>query len=98
MRQNWFEFGEYCLFAEEWGCNVGVNTVINPPTNAVHNLPAEDLRTMLETMERQSADVEPRLRMNRAVWLGEIDRVRRHLLCAEASLKPSSPTELVVIL
>lgn len=97
MRQNWFEFGDYCLFAEEWGCNVGVNTVTNPPGNAVHNLPAGDLRTMLETMERQSVEVEPRLRLNRAVWLGEIDRVRRHLRFAEARSKPSSSTELVVI-
>jgi MoaA/NifB/PqqE/SkfB family radical SAM enzyme len=97
MPQNWFEFGDYCLFAEEWGCNVGVNTVTRPPGNAVGNLPADELRLMLETMERQSADVEPKLKMNRAVWLGEIDRVRKHLLRAEASSKPSLPAELVVI-
>ena len=97
MRQNWFEFGDYCLFAEELGCNVGVNTVTNPPNFAVYNLPAQELRKILDAMERQSVELEPRLKRNRARWLSELDRVRRHCRQAEESLVSSAPPVLVVI-
>jgi MoaA/NifB/PqqE/SkfB family radical SAM enzyme len=77
MRQNWFELGEFCLFADEFGCNVGVNMVANPADCAVYNLPLEDLRRILETMECQSVELESRLTRNRGVWLNELERVRR---------------------
>ena len=97
MRQNWFEFGDYCLFAEEMGCNVGVNTVTSPPAFAVYNLPAEELRRILDSMERQSVDLEPRLKRNRAVWLGELDRLRRNCRQAEEAQSASAPPVLVVV-
>jgi MoaA/NifB/PqqE/SkfB family radical SAM enzyme len=77
MRQNWFEFGDFCVFAEELGCNVGINTVMNPPEFAVYNLPAEELKKIYSAMEQQAQGVEPHLKRNRAVWLSELDRVRR---------------------
>jgi MoaA/NifB/PqqE/SkfB family radical SAM enzyme len=83
MRQNWHEFGEYCLFADEWGCNVGVNTVLNPPEFAVYNLPQEELRKILNAMEEQAARLGSQLKRNRAVWFAELDRLRRKCLAEE---------------
>ena len=76
MRQNWHEFGDYCLFADEWGCNVGVNTVLNPPEFGVYNLPAEELRKIFQGMEEQANRLSSILKRNRAVWFAEFDRVR----------------------
>jgi MoaA/NifB/PqqE/SkfB family radical SAM enzyme len=77
MRQNWFEFGDFCLLGEELGCKVSVNTVKNPPECAVYNLPVEDLRKICSAMERQTAQLEPHLKLNRTIWFSELDRVRR---------------------
>jgi MoaA/NifB/PqqE/SkfB family radical SAM enzyme len=97
MRQNWFEFGDYCLFAEEMGCQVGVNTVSNPPQSAVNNLPAEELRKILEAMESQSAIIQPQLKRNRSVWLNEVERVRTLYRGAESKKDRNTPQALVVI-
>jgi len=76
MRQNWHEFGEYCLFADAWECNVGVNTVVKPPQFGVYTLPAEELRQVLAEMERQAVTLDTRLKRNRKVWFAELERVR----------------------
>jgi hypothetical protein len=76
MRQNWHEFGDYCLFADEWECNVGVNTVSKPPQFAVYNLPVDELRKVVETMERQAPRLAASLKKNRDVWFAEFARVR----------------------
>jgi MoaA/NifB/PqqE/SkfB family radical SAM enzyme len=95
MRQNWFEFGDFCLFAEQLGCQVGVNTVMNPPAFAVYNLPAEELRKIYSTMEQQTAHLEPHLKRNRGVWFAELDRVRRR--CRQAEDEAGSPAALVIL-
>jgi MoaA/NifB/PqqE/SkfB family radical SAM enzyme len=77
MRLNWFEFGDYCLFAEDLGCDVFVNTVTRPPEYALYNLPVEELRKIYSKMEEQTVLLEPHLKRNRAVWFAELDRVRR---------------------
>ena len=79
MRQNWHEFGEYCSFADEWGCSVGVNMVLKPPEFGVYTLPPEELRKILNGMEAQAEALDSRLKRNRAVWFAELDRVRRKL-------------------
>jgi sulfatase maturation enzyme AslB (radical SAM superfamily) len=76
MRQNWHEFGEFCLFADELDCAVGVNQVLYPPQFGVYNLPAEQLRHILQGMERQAVGLESQLRRNRKVWFSEFERVR----------------------
>jgi len=96
MRQNWFEFAEFCLFAEELGCQVGVNTVNKPPDYAVYNLPVEELRKIYNTMEQQSTEIEPRLKRNRDVWLAELDRVRRRSHQADVPPKTASPEFVIV--
>jgi molybdenum cofactor biosynthesis enzyme MoaA len=83
MRQNWHEFGDFCLFADEWGCNVGVNTVNRPPEYSVNNLPAEQLRKIVDEMESQAAHLDPLLKRNRAVWFAELDRLRRKCAASE---------------
>lgn len=87
MRQNWHEFGDYCLFADEWGCNVGVNTVSRPPEFAVYNLPAKELRKIFKTMEGQARGLDKLLTRNRRVWFAEFDRVRHQLSATEAAEK-----------
>jgi hypothetical protein len=73
MRQNWHEFGDYCLFADEWGCNVRVNTVVKPPEFGVYNLPAGELRKIFNAMEVQALRLDSALKQNRAVWFAEFD-------------------------
>jgi sulfatase maturation enzyme AslB (radical SAM superfamily) len=86
MRQNWHEFGEFCLFADEWGCNVGINTVSNPPQFAINNLPAEELRKIVTRMEAQARSLDTLLKRNRGVWFAEFDRLRRKCEKAEQTV------------
>ncbi|WP_192936316.1 radical SAM protein [Sinorhizobium meliloti] len=76
MRQNWHEFGEFCLFADEWECNVTINTVTNPPQFAVNNLPTKDLRKIVTAMDAQAGRLDTLLKRNRGVWFAELDRLR----------------------
>ena len=76
MRQNWHEFGDYCLLADSWDCAVGINTVINPPEFGIYTLPPEELRKILTAMEQQAPHLEGSLKKNHAVWFGELDRIR----------------------
>jgi MoaA/NifB/PqqE/SkfB family radical SAM enzyme len=87
MRQNWHEFGEFCLMADDWGCNVGINTVSNPPQFAVNNLPHDELRKIVRGMEGQAGRLDTLLRRNRKVWFAELERLR--LKCEKAELAVS---------
>jgi len=80
MRQNWHEFGDYCLMADEWDCAVGVNTVLQPPEFGVYTLPPAELRKIVAAMERQAGALGTKLRRNRAVWFGELERLRHHCM------------------
>jgi len=84
MRQNWHEFGDYCLMADEWDCPVGINTVLTPPEFGVYTLPAEELKKIVNAMDRQAASLGTQLRRNRAVWFGELERMRRKCTVAMA--------------
>jgi len=88
MHQNWFELGDYCLFAEQMGCRVSVNTTNNPPQNAENNLRAEELRKILDAMESESAHIEPQLKLSRVVWLNEVERARILYRSAESKKGP----------
>jgi MoaA/NifB/PqqE/SkfB family radical SAM enzyme len=76
MRQNWHEFGAFCLLADEWDCNVGINTVSKPVEMAVNNLPLAELREVVRVMEGQSVELEGKLKRNRNIWLAEVKRLR----------------------
>jgi MoaA/NifB/PqqE/SkfB family radical SAM enzyme len=76
MRMNWHELGEFCLFADDWGCHVGVNTVVHPPQFGVYTLPLEELCKVRAGMEAQLPRLESALNKNRRVWFAELERVR----------------------
>jgi MoaA/NifB/PqqE/SkfB family radical SAM enzyme len=76
MRQNWHEFGDYCLLADSWDCPVGLNTVLQPPQFGIYTLPVEELGKILKAMELQAPRLESSLKKNRSVWFGELDRIR----------------------
>jgi MoaA/NifB/PqqE/SkfB family radical SAM enzyme len=76
MRQNWHEFAEFCLLADSWDAHVGVNTVIRPPEFGIYTLPREDLKRILDVLERQAAKLDAVFGKNRSVFFGELDRIR----------------------
>jgi radical SAM protein with 4Fe4S-binding SPASM domain len=83
MRQNWREFGEFCVMADEWGCNVAVNTVRNPPEFGIYTMSSVELGMVLKAMEAEAVQLENRLTRNRKVWFGELDRIRAKVRVAE---------------
>jgi MoaA/NifB/PqqE/SkfB family radical SAM enzyme len=93
MRQNWHEFGEFCRFADSWGCNVGINTVNNPPQYSVNNLPLEELRHIVCAMEAQAGKLETELGLNRQVWFAEFERLQRKCRAMEQRTPANDPQE-----
>jgi sulfatase maturation enzyme AslB (radical SAM superfamily)/Flp pilus assembly protein TadD len=78
MRQNWHEFGDFLLFAEDLGCQVFVNTVISPPHCSLYNLPPEDIARIAEKMETDGNSLPNRLRLNKQVWEETVGKLHRH--------------------
>lgn len=76
MRQNWHEFGDYLLFADEWDCDVYVNTVIQPFECSLHTLRREELAEIVGKLLERDPDYQSRLRRNRQVWIDEVERLR----------------------
>jgi MoaA/NifB/PqqE/SkfB family radical SAM enzyme len=76
MRQNWHEFGDFCLMADSWDCPVGLNTVVQPPEFGIYSLPMEDLQKIFDAMERQAPRLESTLKRNKSLWFGELERIR----------------------
>jgi sulfatase maturation enzyme AslB (radical SAM superfamily) len=76
MRQNWHEFGEFCLLADSWDCPVGINTVVQPPEFGIYSLPQGELRKILVAMELQANEYDTSLKRNRSLWFGELERIR----------------------
>ena len=89
MRQNWHEFGDFCLFADEWRCNVGVNTVTHPPQYSVTNLPVSELRRIVDAMASQSVRLGSLLKQNRGSWFAEFERLRRKCEKTERAMAAS---------
>jgi MoaA/NifB/PqqE/SkfB family radical SAM enzyme len=77
MRQNWQEFGDFCLLADAWDCSVGVNVIRDPPQFSLDTLPAPELRGILDAMERQAVSLDSQLVRNRRAWLEQLDRLRQ---------------------
>jgi sulfatase maturation enzyme AslB (radical SAM superfamily) len=79
MRQNWHEFGRLCMFGDEWGCPVFVNTVRTPSHCSLYTLSDRELQRTVRAMEVEAAALLPRLRGNLEVWVGEFERLRTFL-------------------
>jgi MoaA/NifB/PqqE/SkfB family radical SAM enzyme/Flp pilus assembly protein TadD len=76
MRQNWHEFVDLLLFAESLDCPVFVNTVIGPPSCSLYTLKQEDLRRIADEIENKGRSVESLLKLNQAVWLENVNKLR----------------------
>jgi hypothetical protein len=76
MRQNWHEFADFCAFAEEWGCQVFVNTVRRPESMSLYTLSWQELKDIVNSLERAAARVLPTLKTNSMILAGELERLR----------------------
>jgi hypothetical protein len=79
MVENWTELGEFLRFADERGCGVFVNTVRQPPRHSLYHLPTDDLRAVVEHLEREGERREEDLGLNAHVWHEQLSRLRAHL-------------------
>jgi len=78
MRQNWHEFGDYLIFAENLGLTVFVNTVIDPSHCSLYTLPPEDLTHIIVKMEAQEKVLRSQLCINLGVWERLIGQLQNH--------------------
>ena len=62
MAQNWHEFGDYLLFADEWDCDVCVNLVRVPSQCSLYTLPVEELDRITTMLEKQGETLLPQLK------------------------------------
>ena len=85
MRNNWRELGALCLMADEWGANVGINTVRRPPHLGIYSLPLPELRDILDGLESQATALDRQLTRNKTVWFSEVDRIRARVRTMEKS-------------
>jgi radical SAM protein with 4Fe4S-binding SPASM domain len=79
MRPNWQDFGRLCLFADHLDCDVSVNIVRHPAHLSLFTLPLGGIKAIVRAMENEAIALVPQLKRNRAVWEGELSRVRAHL-------------------
>jgi len=77
MRQNWHEFGDLLLFAEDLGVEVWINTVIDPSFCSIYTLPRNDLVEIADCLEKQGGPLASRLYVNRKAWDETILKLRR---------------------
>lgn len=94
---NYHEFGDYLLFADEWDVDVSVNTVLHPPEHSLYAMNAEELRPIVDALDKQGQRVQPRLKRNRQVWISEFERVRHRMEHAATEPLPFLPGKLVEI-
>lgn len=79
MLPNWSEFADYLLLAEDLGCGVYVNTVMQPPRYSLYRLPVGELAAIVDAMERRTPAILPRLILNGSVWEGQLRRLRERV-------------------
>lgn len=75
MPQNYREFGDVLLYAEERSMPVEVSVVRDPVHCSLAALPPDDLRAVVDHLRGDEARVLPHLRLNAAVWSEELDRL-----------------------
>ena len=80
MRNNWHELIDFCRMADERGVGCTVNTVTMPEVLSLYRLPADELASVLATMDDQDRTRGGSLTLSAATWLGELERLRAHLV------------------
>jgi molybdenum cofactor biosynthesis enzyme MoaA len=79
MPQNWRELGAFLEDAERRGLWVHIIPVVAPAAFDLLQLPAGELTTIIDALERESTSRRGRLGRNEAAWSAQLDRLRRHL-------------------
>lgn len=89
MRQNWHELGSYLLLADEWDCDVEINTVFGPPHCSLYTLSREELGQVVSALEAEDSRIGHRLTRNLRLWNLTLDRLRHRLESGtEIAVKP----------
>jgi len=86
MRQNYHEFGELLIWAEERAMPVDVSVVRTPAHSSIAHLGHEQLEQVCTFLDDQADRVRPRLDLNLAVWDAEVARIA---LWADATMESS---------
>jgi sulfatase maturation enzyme AslB (radical SAM superfamily) len=68
MQQNWHEFADVLLIAEDLGCDVFINTVVTPEHCSLYKLPKDELSRIVDELERQTQRLDGKLKINRHIW------------------------------
>lgn len=84
MRANWREFSRFLHFAESEGLRVGMNEVLFPAELSLFQLPADQLRAVVDEMERDDGGIAAGLDRLRPVWDGQLDALRHRLAALDA--------------
>jgi len=84
MRSNWHEFAQFLRFAEDRGFQVGINEVVFPVELSLFQMPPDELRQVVNTMERDEGGLAASLTTLRPVWEGQLDALRNRLSTLEA--------------
>jgi len=75
MVQNYHEFGDLLLFAEERGILVGTSVVRYPESASIACLAPDELDAVHQCLREQSDRVLPSLELNAAAWSAELERI-----------------------
>ena len=84
MRSNWHEFAQFLRFAEDREFQVGINEVVFPVELSLFQMPPDELRHVVNTMERDEGGLAASLTTLRPVWEGQLDALRNRLSTLEA--------------
>ena len=88
MPQNWHEFGDLLLRADELDVRVDVIPVTFPARYDILRLPTDELRVAVESLEARDTDLRDRLGRNRPVWEEKLALLRRQLDLLESDGMP----------
>lgn len=91
MPQNYRQFGDLLLYAEERAMTVNVSVVRDPPSCSIAALPVDQIRAIHEHLRSIEGSVLPHLTLNAALWHRELDRIAHW-----ATADPGTLTEAVV--
>jgi radical SAM protein with 4Fe4S-binding SPASM domain len=75
MPQNFHEFGDLLLYAEERHIKVNVSVVRTPRHCSIAYLPPDEIDAIHRTLTAQSRDLLPQLRLNATTWQAEVKRI-----------------------
>ncbi|MFM7068427.1 MAG: radical SAM protein [Actinomycetes bacterium] len=91
MPQNYEEFGDMLLWADERGLFVNVSVVRTPAHASIARLPQSEIARIRDHFEAIDSTVRPQLQVNASTWDGELTRVRSWA-AGEGEAGPASHT------